>query len=111
MISFFIPETPSVLIDGYTVNRSYEFQATLPLGTTLVLVCSVSGIRNDTTPNYTWTCPNGPCTPQGYEGRMIKDNVLAINITSTRDDGTYTCNVTAEGCDEGSQNYTLKVTG
>ena len=44
---------------------------------------------------------------------MIGDklNVLAINITSIRDNGMYTCNVTAEGCEEGSGKFHLKVTG
>ena len=102
-----------MVIDGHTVNRSFESPANLPLGITLVLACHVSGIPNGTTPNYTWTCPNEPCIQQGYGGRMIGDklNVLAINITSIRDNGMYTCNVTAEGCEEGSGKFHLKVTG
>ena len=102
-----------MLIDGYTVNRSFECQANLPLGTTIVLVCRVSGIPPNVTRNYTWTCPNEPCIQSGYEGRMIGDNlnVLAINITSMLDNGTYICNVTAEGCEEGSGKFHLKVTG
>ena len=113
MMSFFTPGPPTVLIDGYTVNKIFESQANLPLGTTLVLVCRVSGIPPNIKRNYIWTCPNEPCFQQGYEGRMIGDklNVLAINITSIRDNGTYTCNVTAEGCEEGSGKFHLKVTG
>ena len=60
--------------------------------------------------NYQWTCPNGPCEQAGYDGRKINNNIIAINITSTSDGGTYTCTVTAEGR-EASQQFQLKVNG
>ena len=102
--------TTNVVIDGYTVNSTLNSPATLPLGTTVILVCRFSGIPHGLQTNYHWTCPNGPCQQTGYAGRKINNNIIAINITSTRDGGTYTCNVTAEGR-EASQQFQLNVTG
>ena len=102
--------TPNVVIDGYTVNSTLNSTATLPLGTTLILVCGISGIPHGLQTNYNWTCPNEPCQQTGYVGRKINSNSIAINITSTSDGGTYTCTVTAEGR-EYSQQFQLKVNG
>ena len=99
-----------MVIDGYTVNSTLNSPATLPLEITIILVCRVSGIIHGLQTNYQWTCPNGPCQQNGYAGRKINSNILAINITSTSDGGTYTCNVTAEGS-EASQQFHLNVTG
>ena len=100
-----------MVIDGYTINSTLNSPATLPLETTTILVCRVSGIPHGLQTNYYWTCPNGPCQQTGYAGRTISDNnIIAINLTSTSDGGTYTCNVTAEGR-EGSQQFHLNVTG
>ena len=108
-----VPTTPIVMIDGYTVNSTLNSTATLPLGTTLILVCRISGIPHGLQNNYHWTCPNGPCQQTGYDGRKINNNILAINITSTSDGGTYTCIVTARGTEEASQQFEfqLNVTG
>ena len=104
--------TPNVIvvIDGYTVSSTLKSTDTLPLGTNLILVCRLSGIPHGLQTNYHWTCPNEPCQQTGYDGRKINNNIIAINITSTSDGGTYTCNVTAEGR-EASQQFQLKVTG
>ena len=79
--------TTNVVIDGYTVNSTLNSTATLPLGTTVILVCRLSGIPH-----------------------AINYLTIAINITSTRDGGTYTCYVTVEGR-EASQQFQLRVTG
>ena len=103
--------TPNVIIDGYTNSRSIlGYAATLPLGTTVVLVCRVSGIPHGVQTNYDWTCPNGPCQQTGYVGRIINNNMLTINITSTRDGGKYVCHVTAEGR-YASEQFQLSITG
>ena len=105
----FIPlPTPNVVIDGYTVSSTFSSSATLPLGTTIILVCKLTPQGLQT--NYHWTCPNEPCQQTGYDGRKINNNIIAINITSTSDEGTYTCNVTAGGR-EASQQFQLNVNG
>ena len=104
------PNTPNVAIDGYTVNSTINSPVTLPLRTTLILVCRISGIPHGLQTNYHWTCPNEPCQQTGYDGRKINNNIIAINITSTSDGGTYTCTVTAQGR-EASQQFILNVTG
>ena len=103
--------TPNVIIDGYTNSRSIlGYAATLPLGTTVVLVCRVSGIPHGVQTYYDWTYPNGPCQQTGYVGRIINNSVLAINITSTRDGGEYVCHVTAEGR-YASEQFQLSIIG
>ena len=110
VLSSTVPNTPNVVIDGYTVNSTLGSPATLPLGTTVILVCRLSGIPHGLQTNYHWTCPNGPCQQTGYAGRKINNNIIAINIISISDGGTYACNVTAEGR-EASQQFQLNVTG
>ena len=105
-----VPTTTNVVIDGYTVNSTLNSPATLPLGTTLILICRISGIPHRPQTNYQWTCPNEPCQQTGYAGRKINNNIIAINITSTSDGGTYTCNVTAQGRED-SQQFQLNVNG
>ena len=100
----------TVVIDGYKVSSTLNSPATLTLGTTVILVCRISGIPHGLQTNYHWTCPNGLCQQTGYAGRKINNNIIAINITSTSDGGTYKCNVTAEGR-EASQQFQLKVNG
>ena len=102
--------SPDVVIDGYTVSSTLKSPAALPLGTTIILVCRLRGIPHGIQTNYHWTCPNEPCQQTGYAGRKINNNIIAINITSTSDGGTYTCHVTGQGR-EGSQQFQLKVTG
>ena len=100
-----------MVIDGYTVNSILNSPATLPLGTTVILVCRISGIPHGLQTNYHWTCPNEPCQQTGYAGRKINNNIIAINITSTSDGGTYICTVTAEGRGNTSQWFQLEVNG
>ena len=101
-----------MVVDGYTVNSTQTSPASLPLGTALVLVCRVSGIPQRQI-KYNWTCPDGLCERPGYAGRkVVNGNILAVNITSDSDGGTYTCEVSREEGDGGySQNYTLIVSG
>ena len=101
-----------MVIDGYKVDTTQFSPATLPLGTALVLVCRVSGIPQRQI-KYSWTCPDGPCERPGYVGRkVVNGSILAVNITSVSDGGTYTCEVSRDEADRGySQNYTLKVSG
>ena len=102
----------TVVVDGYTVDSTQSSPASLPLGTALVLVCRVSGIPQRQI-KYSWTCPDGPCERPGYVGRkIVNGNILAVNITSNSDGGTYTCEVSRDEADGGySQNYTLSVSG
>ena len=100
-----------MVIDGYTVDTTQSSPASLPLGTALALVCRVSGIPQRQI-KYSWTCPDGPCERPGYVGRkVVNENILAVNITSDSDGGTYTCDVSRDEIARGySQNYTLLAT-
>ncbi len=61
--------------------------------------------------NYTWTCQNEPCEVKGYYGRKVyNEHILAVNTTSIRDRGIYTCQVTATG-QEATGSFSLTVTG
>ena len=102
----------TVVIDGYTVDSTLSSRAKLPLGTALVLVCRVSGIPQRQI-KYNWTCPNGPCDrPECVGRKVVNGSILAVNITSVSDGGTYTCEVSRDEADGGySQNYTLIVSG
>ena len=102
----------TVVIDGYTVDSVESSPALLPLGTALVLVCRVSGIPQRQI-KYNWTCPDDPCErPRSLGRKVVNSNILAVNITSDSDGGTYTCEVSRDEADGGySQNYTLLVTG
>ena len=103
--------TVTVVIDGYTHNNITSGDS-VPLGNQVILVCRVVGLPYGTPLNYTWTCPNGPCEVEGYYGRKVySEHILAVNTTSTRDGGAYTCQVTATGGKEANGNFTLTVTG
>ena len=100
------------MIDGYTINTTVTSPVTLQLGTTIILVCRVSGIPYGIQTKYQWICSNGPCEQTGYAGRKINNNIIAINITSTSDGGTYTCNVNTEGMNRtASEHFILSVSG
>ena len=100
------------MIDGYTHNSILTSEDSVPLGTQIILVCRVVGLPYGTPLSYTWTCPNGPCEVEGYYGRKVyNENILAVNTTSIRDGGTYTCQVTATGGQVATGSFTLKVTG
>ena len=100
-----------MVIDGYTVDSTQSSPASLPLGTALVLVCRVSGIPQ-TQIKYNWICPDGPCERPEYVGRkVVNGNILAVNITSDSDGGTYTCEISREDTDGAyHQDYILLVT-
>ena len=104
--------TYTVQIGGYTHNSTLTSGDSLPLGRPVILVCRVVGPLYGTPLNYTWTCPNGPCEVEGYYGRKVyNERILAVNITSTNDGGTYMCRVTAIGGQEAGAHFTLNVTG
>ena len=91
-------ESLLAVIDGYTAMGNFANEDEIRLGRQLILVCRVVGLPYGTPLNYTWTCPNGPCEVEGDYGRKVyKEHILAINTTSPRDGGTYTCQVTAIG--------------
>ena len=83
-----------MVIDGYSDNIALSSTATLPLGTTLVLVCRVIGIPKGLESNYQWRCPNRQCEECQNYGMKINNNILTMNITSLMDQGKYTCIVT-----------------
>ena len=59
-----------------------------------------------------WQCSNGPCEVEGYYGRKVyNEHILAVDATSTRDGGVYTCQVTATGGQGANGNFILTVTG
>ena len=85
-----------VSINRYTSDVNFINRNNITFGTQIILVCRVVGLPYGTPHSYTWTCPNGPCEVEGYYGRKIyNEHILAVNITSTNDGGTYTCQVTA----------------
>ena len=103
--------TVTVVIDGYTSDSILTSGDSVPLGTQIIVVCRVAGLPYGTPLSYTWTCPNGPCEVEGYYGRKVyNEHILTVNTTSTRDGGTYTCQVTATGGQEATGSFTVTVT-
>ena len=99
-------------IASYTHNSIFTSGDSVPHGTQIILVCQFVGLPYGTPPNYTWTCPSGPCEVEGYYGRKVyNEHILAINTTSTSDGGKYTCRVTATGGQEATGNFKLRVIG
>jgi len=100
------------VIDGYTHNSILTSGDSAPLGTQILLVCRVVGLPYGTPLSYTWTCPNGSCEVEEDYGRKVYNElILAVNTTSIRDGGMYTCQVTATGGQEATGSFTLTVTG
>ena len=100
------------MIDGYAHDSTFTSGDSVPLGTQIILVCRVVGLPYGTPLSYTWTCPNGPCEVKGYYGRKVySEHILAVNTTSTRDGGTYTCQVTATGGQKATGSFSLNVPG
>ena len=101
------------LIDAYSPTSVLSSHATVPLGTTVVLVCRVGGVASGTQLSYTWTCPNGPCdVGEGNNpNRKTYGDRMVLNVLTSRDGGMYTCLV-REGQDavHGSS-FTLNVQG
>ena len=102
----------TALIDGCTHNSTLTSGDSVPLGTQLILVCQVVGLPYGTPLKYNWTCPNGTCEVEGdYSRKVYNEQIFAVNITSTSDGGTYTCQVTATGGQQANGSFTLNVTG
>ena len=100
------------MIDGYTFKSNLTSGDSVPLGTQITLVCWVIGLSYGTPIDYTWTSPNRPCEVEGYYGRKVyNEHILAVNAMSTRDNGTYTCQVTAAGGQEANGSFKLTVAG
>ena len=104
------------LIDAYTPTSVLSSPATVPLGTTVVLVCRVGGVASGTQLSYTWTCPKQHCNlgpdqgpslhKQTFEDRMV------ITAMSPDDSGDYTCLVHDHlGGTLSTEKFTLTVTG
>ena len=110
----FPPPTPGTsLIDAYSPTSVLSSPATVPLGTTVVLVCRVGGVASGTQLSYTWTCPNGPCdVGEGNNpNRKTYGDRMVLNVLTSRDGGTYTCLV-REGQDAVHESsFTLNVQG
>ena len=108
-----VPATVSLLIDGYTPVSVVDSPATLPLGSTLVLVARAVGLPHGTHYNYTWTYPNGSCNiGQGDNpNRRTYHDRLLINILSPQDGGDYTCQVEGGGDQVTTSTFTLTVQG
>ena len=101
------------VIDAYTPTSVLASPATVPLGTTVVLVCRVGGVASGTQLSYTWTCPNGPCdVGEGNNpNRKTYGDRMILNVLTSRDEGMYTCLVTeGEDAVHGSS-FTLNVEG
>ena len=104
--------TVTVVIDGYTHNNNLTSGDSVPIGNQIILVYWVVGLAYGTPFNYTWACPNGPCEVEEYYGRKVyNEHILAVNTTSTRDGGAYTCQVTAKEGQEANESFSLNVTG
>ena len=92
MLSHTIPIV-IVIIDGHRVKTNSQGTLdscdTVQLGTTVILVCTVTGIPYGVQTSYRWTCPNGPC--------YVGSHILKIPLVSTSDGGDYTCTVLADG--------------
>ena len=108
----FPSKTVTVVINGHTHNSILPSGDSVPLGTQIILVCQVVGLPYGTPLNYTWTCPNGPCKVEGDYGREVyNEHILAVNTTSTRHGGVYTCQVTATGGQAANGSFSFNVTG
>ena len=101
------------MIDGYTHNSTLTSGDSVPLGTQIILVSRVVGLPYGTPLSYTWTCTNGyQCeTDRSHVRKIHSNHTLAINITSTLAEGTYSCQVTATGGQEATGSFTVTVTG
>ena len=112
--SYPAPFSPATsLIDAYTPTSVLASPATVPLGTTVVLVCRVGGVASGTHLNYTWTCPNGPCdVGEGNNpNRKTYGDRMVLNVLTSRDEGTYTCLVRGGQDAVHESNFTLNVQG
>ena len=104
--------TVTVVIDGYTHNSILTSGDSVPLGTQIILVCWVVGLPYGTPFSYTWICPNESCEVEGYYGKKAyNEHILAVSTTSTRDEGAYTCQMTATGEQKVNGSFSLNVKG
>ena len=101
------------LIDAYSPTSVLSSPATVPLGTTVVLVCRVGGVASGTQLNYTWTCPNGPCDvgEGNNQNRKTYGDRMVLNLLTSRDGGTYTCLVRERDKKVYRSTFVLRVEG
>ena len=101
------------LLDAYTPTSVLVSPATVPLGTTVVLVCRVGGVASGTQLSYTWTCPNGPCdVGEGNNpNRKTYGDRMVLNVLTSRDEGMYTCQSAEAKWKSHSTNFTIRVAG
>ena len=101
------------VIDAYTPTSVLASPATVPLGTTVVLVCRVGGVASGTQLSYTWICPNGPCdVGEGNNpNRKTYGDRMVLNVLTSRDEGMYTCLVRDRPERAHRSNFVLRVEG
>ena len=82
-----------MIIDGYTPEGTLDSGDTVQLGTTVILVCRVTGIPYGVQTSYRWTCPKTSCNIGEGENPNIKvvKNTLHLNPLEHSDTGWYTC--------------------
>ena len=99
-----------VAIDAYPSNQP------VPLGTTVVLVCRVFGVPEESSlASYQWSCPNGACDISTGTGgpprsRIVSGNTLTVNVVSKSDSGEYRC-IVSKGGNTNTSSYKLTVAG
>ena len=99
----------AVTIDAYPSTQP------VPLGTTVVLVCRVGSIQDNSSASYEWSCPNSDCDiSTGTRGtprsRIVSGNTLTVNVVSKSDRGEYRCTV-SEGGTTQTSSYDMTVAG
>ena len=104
------------LIDAYSPTSLLSSPATVPLGTTVVLVCRVGGVASGTQLSYTWTCPKQRCNHGPDQGPSLHketfEDQMVITAMSPDDSGDYTCLVRDHsGKTLSTERFTLIVTG
>ena len=104
----------SVLIDGYTTEGTLVSGDTVQLGTSIILVCSVSGASYDAETNFSWTCSTGECnvgngvTPSSRAvGNVMMINVIFRCLGGCR----YTCTVTTTSGARNSDTFRIVYMG
>ena len=100
----------AVTIDAYPSTQP------VPLGTTVVLVCRVVGVPEESSSaSYEWSCPNGDCdistgTRGSPRSRIVSGNTLTVNVVSKSDSGKYRC-IVSEGGNTKTSSHNMTVSG
>ena len=98
---------------GQALIDAYPNTPQVSQGTTVVMVCHVSGVPSDTMVTYQWSCPNYGCGARGLQSdgnivsRNEEGNMITIDVVNGTDSGNYTCNVRSSGRVLGSATYRI----